>query len=538
MDFVDQSFVELIANRLPQLGAQRVLTFENGGKTPDQTRTYQEIWDKGHQLAWGLSVLGLQAGDRFALLIANHAEFVDAMMAAAIIGAVFVPIDPRVKGEKLIYALKYAGCKGVIAAPYSLDNLQQVRDNIGGLEWVLVLDDESLAQESGKKVIPYREVLARVGREHPLAPLTYDTPMQLIFTSGTTGDPKGIVMSQGRYCQTARVTRDAFAYQDDEVLYTGLSLTHANAQLVTLGATLTFGFNCVISRNFTKSRLWDITRRYGCTTFSLLGGMTTALYAEPAKELDAYNPVRHVVSAGMPAAIWTRFEERFGVRILEFYGAAEGGITVKPIGVGPVGSIGKPIPSQKCRIVDEQGNDCPPGTPGELWIRPADDSPFIVEYFDFPEASAKKCAGGWLHMGDVVEADQDGWLYFRHRMGSGIRCNGEFINPAVIEKLLAEQPDVDDAFVYGLTDPAGAPGEKQVVAAIVPTDPTTFNPQKIFALCRSSLESSHVPRLVQVLGQIPKTASEKPQERFLLEALSSDPGSTHREQRSRKSAAR
>jgi crotonobetaine/carnitine-CoA ligase len=155
--------------------------------------------------------------------------------------------------------------------------------------------------------------------------------------------------------------------------------------LVTLGATLTFGLSCVISRHFTKSRLWDVIRDYGCTTFSLLGGMTTALYAEPQRPLDGFNPVRHMVSAGMPAAIWERFEERFGVRILEFYGAAEGRITVNPIGVGPVGSIGKTIPSQQCRIVDDAGNDCAPGTPGELWIRPADGSPF-----NYPEASAQK----------------------------------------------------------------------------------------------------------------------------------------------------
>lgn len=141
-------------------------------------------------------------------------------------------------------------------------------------------------------------------------------------------------------------------------------------------------------------------------------------------------------------------------------------------------------------------------------------------------------------MGDVVEADAQGWLYFRHRMGSGIRCNGEFINPALIEKVLAEMAEVDDVFVYGVSDPQGAPGEKRVVAAIVPNDPQQFDPQHVFSRCRHQLESSHVPQLLQVLMQMPKTASEKPQERFLLEALNNEPSSLHREQRNQQRAVR
>ena len=112
---------------------------------------------------------------------------------------------------------------------------------------------------------------------------------------------------------------------------------------------------------FSKSRLWDITRKYRCTNFTLLGGMTTAIYAEPPRANDAVNPVRSIISAGMPAAIWESFERRFGVRILEFYGAAEGGLSFNYPGSGPVGSIGKPAPTLQHRIVDDQGHDVPRG---------------------------------------------------------------------------------------------------------------------------------------------------------------------------------
>jgi len=238
--------------------------------------------------------------------------------------------------------------------------------------------------------------------------------------------------------------------------------------------------------------------------------------------------VRFVVSAGMPAAIWEAFERRFGVRILEFYGAAEGGLSFNYPGSGPVGSIGKPAPTLQYRIVDDDGHDVPRGTPGELWFRHANGEPFVVEYFGNPEASAKKCAGGWLHMGDVVHEDADGWLYFDHRKGSGIRRNGDFINTAFVEKAIAESGLVEDVYVYGIPNANQVPGEKDVVAAVVPKDPHTFDAQRLVEVCRAKLEANFIPGFIQVLAQIPKTASEKPQERFLLEAFQARPEDVHR----------
>jgi crotonobetaine/carnitine-CoA ligase len=346
---------------------------------------------------------------------------------------------------------------------------------------------------------------------------TPTSAIQIIFTSGTTGDPKGIVMTHQRLCQAMSLAPLMTGYRADDCLYSGLSLTHGNAQVMTFGPALVMGLRCVLSRRFTKSRLWDITRRFGCTSFTLLGGMTTAILANPARADDAHNPVRLVVSAGMPAAIWKTFETRFDVQILEFYGCAEGGLTVLPVGAGPVGSIGKPVPSMKCRIVDEQGIDVPQGTPGELLFRAADDTPFVVEYFNNPAASQNKCRDGWLWTGDIVRADENGWLFFEYRKGGGIRHNGDFINPGFVEKVIADCPNVDDVYVWGVEAASGAPGEKDVVASIVPTDASGFDAQAIFRACREKLEANFVPSYIQVLKEIPKTASEKPQDRHLLQ---------------------
>jgi len=529
------TFAGLIAIRASSNPDLDVLTIEGGGQRPDEVRTYGQLWSHGCRLGAGLRELGLRPGDRFGLLMANHAEFVEAMVAAGATGTVFVPIDPRTKGDRLAYMLATADCKGVIAADYALANLAAVRDRLPELTWVVGLaTDEGRAtpeQFRAHGIVPYDRLLATPAEGFAPAAIDPESAMQLIYTSGTTGDPKGIVMTHKRYCDTASVASRLFGYRADDRPYSGLSLTHANAQLVTLGASLAAGMRCVMSRRFTKSRLWDITRRYRCTSFSLLGGMTTAVYAEPPKPEDHDNPVRFVVSAGMPQAIWSDFERRFDVQILEFYGAAEGGLTVKPIGFGPEGSIGKAIPSLRHRIVDEDDKDVAPGQPGELLFRHADGSPFKVEYWKSPEASSKKTADGWLRMGDVVTEDAEGWLFFQYRKGGGIRCNGDFINSAFVEKAIAECPEVDDVYVYGVPASSGVPGEKDPVAAVVPKDRASFDAQALFRICRQRLEANFVPRYIQVLDQIPKTASEKPQERFLIESFEAQPTSVFTEQR-------
>jgi crotonobetaine/carnitine-CoA ligase len=329
-------------------------------------------------------------------------------------------------------------------------------------------------------------------------------------------------MSNGRYAGMPQLGRDLFGFRGDDKLYTGLSLTHGNAQCATLASALGLEIPAVISRRFTKSRLWDICRKHGCTTFSLLGGMATAIYSEPPKPDDADNPVRMVTSAGMPFAIWESFEKRFHVDILEWYGAVEGGIAFKPIGEGPTGSFGKAGPGLEMRILDENDVECAPEVQGEICSQSTSGEPPKVEYHGKPEASEKKTRGGWLRSGDIGHSDAGGWLFFDFRAGGGLRHNGDFVNPGFVEKVIAERPDVSDVFVYGVPAKSGAPGEKDIVAAIVAQPGVQLDPESIFATCVAGLEGNFVPSYLQVVDQIPKTASEKPQERFLLERFAPD----------------
>ncbi len=501
-----------------------VVTFEHlsldNGATPDEIRTYADLATNANRIAAYLVQKNMNRGDCFGLMMRNHPEYVEAMGAASITGCIFVPIDPRTKGEKLAYFLQNSECRGIICADYCLPALQEVRPMLPGLQWILVLDTGSEGATAG----PYQlagtdslnEALSAPADTIDIRLQSPTDPLQIIFTSGTTGNPKGVVMENIRFGGFS-VLGMLFGYTLQDRPYTGLSLTHGNAQAVTLGPSLSMGLRAVFSRKFTKSKLFDVCRAHGCTTFSLLGGMATAIYSEPVRPDDGDNPVRLVASAGMPGAIWEAFEKRFNLKIFEWYGAVEGGLAYKPIGEGPVGSFGKPGPNLEMKILDENDQECAPGVMGEICSRPSSGDSAQVEYYKNPDASRDKTRGGWLRSGDMGYRDPDGWLFFGYRKGGGIRHNGDFVNTSFVEKVIAEHASVTDVYVYGIDAASGSPGEKDVVAAIVPANKATFSAAEIFKACRQGLESNFVPGFLQVVEEIPKTASEKPQTRFLLE---------------------
>ncbi|MBW2232542.1 MAG: AMP-binding protein [Deltaproteobacteria bacterium] len=518
--------VQIRAEQKPDLD---VLTFEHlslvRGESRDEVRTFAELTTNANRIAAALVARGMAPGDRYALMMRNHPEFVEAMIAASITGCVFVPIDPRTRGEKLAFMLRDAGCRGVICADYVLRQVVTARRGNSDLGWVLALEsgeeDDILPLAETDGVESLGEVLSKPAATLEVRLRTPMDPLQIIYTSGTTGDPKGIVFPNARFGAYAALGMIA-GYQPGDRPYTGLSLSHGNAQAVTLGPSLAMGLRAVFSRRFTKSKLWDVCRRYDCTTFSLLGGMATAIYSEPERSDDADNPVRRVTSAGMPAAIWESFARRFDVEILEWYAAVEGGLAFNPVGVGPVGSFGKAPPTLEMKILDENDQACAPGVQGEICSRQVDGTVASVEYHENPKASEEKTRGGWLRSGDIGHTDQEGWLFFDYRKGGGIRHNGDFVNVGFVEKAIAEVPAVTDVFVYGVEAASGAPGEKDVVAAIVPADAATFSAREIFKACRHTLEANFVPSYLQVVDEIPKTASEKPQERFLLADFARD----------------
>lgn len=502
--------VEIRAAAMPEFP---VLSFDY----PDHVEpvTYGRLWYGAQVVARALDEAGVRTGERFGVMMRNHPELGHGLVAASLGAFVAVPLDPRMKGDKLRYMIEHSRARAIVCTHDLLPVLLDVAP--GGVRLLVTRAPAGTSLPPGVldlgAILDSRAPVAFAQRVRDPG-----TPWQVVYTSGTTGDPKGVVCDNGRFGLYALTGRLIFHYRDDDVLYTGLSLTHGNAQAVTFANAIAHGIRAVVSERFSKSRLWEVCRRHGCTTFSLLGGMATAIYAEPPRLDDRDHHVRFVVSAGMPRALWADFERRFGVDVLEWYGAVDGGVAFKPIGAGPVGSFGKPIPGMEMKVVDERDRECAPGVTGELVCRNVG-GPTRIEYLDNPGASAAKTRGGWIRSGDMCHADADGWLFFDYRKGGGLRRNGEFVLPDYVERAAVEHPAVADACCYGVPAASGAPGESDVVLAVVPRAGVAFAPGALLTHLGERLEPSFVPSYLQVLDEIPKTISEKPQVRSLEERL-------------------
>ena len=500
----------------------KVVTFENGN-LPEEVLTYQDIVLRGRKLAHELKKNGIGKGDKFSLLMRNHPEFLYSMYAASILGAVMVPIDPRTKGERLKYVLSDSNSKGLMFASEFMDVAKPVLSELPEVKTIGVTYKDGMNVPASNDFPSLNEILDGPETGFPDNPNEDpNVPLEIIYTSGTTGDPKGVVVKGARMSQFAQIGLFVWQYTEQDRLYTGLSLTHGNAQAVTLVPSLILHIPCVISRKFTKSRIWDICRHYNCTTFSLLGGMMMGIYSEPPKPDDADNPVRVVLSAGTPTAIWEAFEKRFNVLIHEWYGAVEGGFAHKPPGVGPIGSFGKPLEGlMEMKVVRPDGTECAPFETGEIIFRLLGQKT-EVEYLGKEKASEEKTRGGWLHTGDMGHTDEAGWFFFDYRAGGGLRRSGDFIQPQTVEAAIAEIPEVSDVCVYGVPAASGAPGESDLVAAVVPMDGGKIDPAAIFQSCVKNLEGNAVPSYLQVVAEIPKSASEKNLDRLLKAEFSKE----------------
>ncbi|MHB8780127.1 MAG: AMP-binding protein [Candidatus Geothermincolia bacterium] len=339
------------------------LYIENGGAYPDDRLTYAKLWADSLRLAGALRAEGFERGDKLAIVMRNHAEFLYAWAACSMLGTVLVPIDPRGKGEKLVYQLGDSDAKAVITTGDLLLDVSAAVGEVAGVEKIYVSlkpgDDAAFASgyQTVNEWLDRREVFGLDNRVDDVK-----APVQIIYTSGVTGNPKGVTLDSLRNAMYCLLGFAVWDYKPDDRLYTGLSLAHGNAQAVTVIPGFNLKLPVVISQRFTKSRIWDVCRAYGCTSFSLLGGMMAGIFNERPRPDDAANPVRMVISAGTPLAIWEEFENRFDVKILEWYGAIEGGLAFKPVGLGPLGSFGKPIPCiMEMKVVDEADNEVAPG---------------------------------------------------------------------------------------------------------------------------------------------------------------------------------
>jgi crotonobetaine/carnitine-CoA ligase len=471
----------------------------------DRTLSFADLDDQVERVARGLAELGAGPGTGVAVLMPNSPEWLIAFFAVQRLGAYTVPVNVALKGEGLRHVIGHSDAGILVTAAEYAEAVQAVTPGLPGLHRVVVDEQQASAdwrRPSGWIALGELEGMAP-------GPITRRTAVTggistIMYTSGTTGAPKGVVSRYGGL-NLSGMRMLAGGLQADDVLYTCLPLFHANALLLTTARALAAGRPMALARRFSASRLWEDTRRYGVTTFNALGAMVPILVKQPERPDDADNPVRTVFSAACPASVWAEFERRFDVRIIEGYAAVDGGgyMTIN-FGQSPPGSIGKAPGGW--RIVDDDGRDVAVGETGELLFEVDDPTRRKVEYYKNEAAGSARIDGGWFRTGDLMRSDAEGNLYFVDRKTDSLRRRGENISSWEVERELDRHPALLESAVFGVPSELG---EDEVMAVVVVKEGCQVTPEELVAFAEERMAAFMVPRFIEFRESLPKTETHR-----------------------------
>jgi crotonobetaine/carnitine-CoA ligase len=490
----------ILTSRAEATPDARFVTFEGS------RLSYVEALDRARQAAGALAHVGIGQGDKVAVMLTNSVDFLDLWFGASLIGAVLVPVNTGLRGEGLSYIIEHSESE------------------------ILIVDEDLVdfvdaALPPGKP--PRQRFLRGAGRadgyqslgelldgSYPQAAEPELDPGDLasiLYTSGTTGLPKGVMNCHNSYATAAlEFTRRYVQVRDDDVLYTSLPLFHVNAQSLTTCGSLVSGRPMVLAPRFSASRFFDDLRAHDATVFNYIGAMLTMLFKQPGRPNDGDNPARLTVGGAAPAELWTDFETRFDLEILEIYGLTE--TATFCLGNPPddirVGRIGKPVSWSEVRIEAEDGSEAPDDESGEIVIRSKRPQTIFLGYYKNEEATEKAMSGGWFHSGDRGNRDSDGYFTFRDRLKDTIRRRGENISSYELERIVNQHPLVAESAAVGVPSELG---EDDVMVVVVTKGDEELAPEELVEFCAERMAAFMVPRYVHFRDELPKTATQRVQ---------------------------
>lgn len=444
------------------------------------------------------------------LLLDNTPEYPLWLAAAALSGATVVGLNPTRRGAELARDLTHTECALLVTETAQLPLLRGLPETGGPLPRTLVTDEPAYAE----LLRPYEG--AKPG-EHTVRTPEPGRRMLLTFTSGSTGAPKAVVVTQGRLAGAGQALVRNLGVRPEDVHYLCMPLFHGNAVMAGWAPALAAGAGVALARRFTASRFLDDVRGYGATYFTYVGRAVQYLLATPERPDDADNPLRLGFGTEAGPVDAARFSARFGARLVEGYGSSEGGAALQYAEGAPPGAIGRPAPGTDLAVVDPgTGSERPRArlggdgrllngeeAIGELVNR---GTSLFEGYWKNEEADAARTREGWYWTGDLFFRDQDGWFHFAGRAEDRLRVDSENLAAAVIENVLARCPGVTSAAVYAVPDPVSGDQVMTALALEHPFDPEAF---AAFLAAQPDLSTKAAPRFVRVLERMPVTATNK-----------------------------
>lgn len=484
-------------------------------------------WNEGaaacESLARALAARGVKTGDRVALIARNGPGHVLLLFALARLGAILVPLNPELGVAELRYALGHAQVSATVVDEAAHAAVSEALAEAGLDGWCAYVDGpvrnglaslQTMQEEAPELSLP--------------APPSADTPGVMIFTSGTTGYPKGVLHSQRSMLLVGEANLGRMQLRPEDRILIVLPFFHVNALCYSLCGMLAAGCALIVAPRFSASRFWHIAADTGATVVNIIETLGSILKSRDRSEFRKDHQLRVVYGVRLNAQ--QVFREDFGVRnLLSGFGMTEiPGVTCNPYGEpckpGSMGLLAQhPDPDQpwaECRIVDSEGNDVEADSVGELWVK----TPVcMLGYYRDPKQTAEAFHDGWFKTGDLVRRDAEGWFFYVSRAKDIIRRRGENIAGAELDRVVGEHPAVHEAAAIAVPSELG---EDEILVAIVLKPGSTLTAQSVADWCRERLAAHKVPRFVAFVDEIPHTPTHKVAKAQMRQDLSLRSGAT------------
>jgi crotonobetaine/carnitine-CoA ligase len=485
-------------------------------------QTYGEIDDQSDRLAAGLQRIGVALGDNVAVVLPNRIEYVQQFFALAKLGATQVPLNTYLRGEFLHYQIEDSESSTIITDAAGLAQVVPLLPRLERLRRIVLVGESRPARPDGAptgvEVYGFDELLACGAGELAAPAIRSGDLCTILYTSGTTGMPKGCMISHGYYEAMAGAFREAAWMAEGDRLLTPVKLFHTFGQVVSLAGSLSAGASVSFEQEFHASTFIARAREVGANVLYGVGAMGAALLAQPPGERERDHDVRMALWVARPAHMQEAFEQRYGIRVTaEIFGQTESiVVSISPVGEpSKPGTAGRPSPYFEVRVVDDDDEQLPTGEVGEIVVRPTRPNGMFSGYWRKPQATLEVSRNLWHHTGDYGRFDADGYLSFVDRKRDAIRRRGENVSSFEVEQALIAHPGIAAVAVHGV---ASQLTEDDLKACIVPARGAGLKPDELFEFFKTHLPYFAIPRYVELMTELPMNVMGRMQ-KFKLREL-------------------
>jgi crotonobetaine/carnitine-CoA ligase len=505
MDIVgDRTLRDLLDEQVERHPDKTFIVVEDKDGNVTET-TYAQMQARVDRVAAGLAELGVQQGDRVTVHLSNSREILDVWFALATLGAIMVPSNVANTVGELEYVLSYSGAVAVVTQPSLWHTVAAAADAVPAVQHRILARTRHAAP--GTVLL---EDLATSTVPTPRPDVDSEDVVQMLFTSGTTARPKGVLLTHANALHGGERESRGLLMDENDRCMTALPLFHVNAQCITVLSAMTVGGTCIVLEEFRATKYWDQLRRHRATQTSLVATQVRTLLAQPERDTDRDHALRRTFYAlNISDDEKDTFQERYGVELINAYGLSEAMtlVTLAPV-FGPKHwpSIGKPLMGRTVRLVDPDGNDVPVGSVGEIIVEGVPGRTLMKGYYNDPEATARALRDGWLWTGDNAYADKEGYLFWFDRRSDMIKRAGENISTLEVEFALIEHPAIAEVAVIGVPD---ALRDEAVKAVIVLEPGKTLTAEEVHEFCDGRLAKFKIPTIIDIRDHLPKTSIGK-----------------------------